>query len=382
MADSRASDSSDASRTYPARLTLEVDLSALRRNFARIRKSVRPAGIMAVLKADAYGLGAIPVAEALVAAGADRLGVAEVKEAAQLVGRFPVPVQIIGGLLAAEIPPCVRLGVVCPLPDLDTAKALSKEAVRQKRRVKVHVKVDTGMGRLGIPHFRAFEDIVAARKLPGLDFEGIYSHFPNANNPMHGKSREQIGLFRTLLERLEAAGIRFPLVHMANSDGINNFPEAYFDMVRTGINLYGVFDLSGLRSYRLAPTLTLKTALLARRRLPAGYTIGYGATHTLFRDTWVGTVPAGYADGVPLAASNSGEVLIRGRACPIIGRVSMDYLTVNLNECPAARVGDEVILVGRSGRREITIEDWARIKQTHPYEIICSLGKRVERAYR
>jgi alanine racemase len=382
LADSVASKSSSGALSYPSRLTLEVDLSALRRNFVRIRKSVQPAGIMAVLKADAYGLGAIPVAEALVAAGADRLGVAEVKEAAQLVGRFPVPVQIIGGLLAAEVAPCVRLGVVCPLPDLETARALSREAVRQKRRVKVHIKVDTGMGRLGIPHFRAFEDILTARKLPGLDFEGIYTHFPNANNPMHGKSREQIGLFQALLGRLESAGIRFPLVHMANSDGINNFPEAYFDLVRTGINLYGVFDLSGLRSYRLAPTLTLKTALLARRKLPAGYTIGYGGSHTLFRDTWVGTVPAGYADGVPLAASNSGEVLIRGKACPIIGRVSMDYLTVNLNACPAARVGDEVILVGKSGQREITIEDWARIKQTHPYEIICSLGKRVERVYR
>ena len=367
---------------YPSRVTLEVDLKAIRSNFARIRKSVKPARVMAVLKADAYGLGAVPVAEALVAAGADRLGVAEVKEAVQLVGRFRVPVQIIGGLLASEIPLCVRLGVVCPVPDLETARALSREAARQRKRVKVHVKVDTGMGRLGIPHFRAYEDILEARGLPGLEFEGIYTHFPNANNPMHGKTREQIGLFRALLDRLREAGAEFPLTHAANSDGINNFPEAYFGMVRTGINLYGVFDLSGLRTYRLAPTLSLKTALLARRKLPAGYTIGYEGSHTLFRDTWVGTLPAGYADGVPLAASNSGEVLIRGKACPIIGRISMDYLTVNLNGCPAARVGDEAVLVGRSGRREITIEDWARIKQTHPYEIICSLGKRVERIYR
>jgi alanine racemase len=363
-------------------VTLEVDLKAIRRNFGRIRKSVHPCRIMAVLKADAYGLGAVPVAEALVAAGADRLGVAEVKEAAQLVGRFPVPVQIIGGLLASEIPLCVRLGVVCPVPDLETARALSREAQVQRKRVKVHLKVDTGMGRLGFPHFRAYDDILAARKLPGLEFEGIYSHFPNANNPMHGKTREQIALFRGLLDRLEQAGLRFPLVHMANSDGINNFPEAYFGMVRTGINLYGVFDLSGLRTYRLSPTLTLKTRLLAKRRLPAGFTIGYEGTHTLFHDTWVGTIPAGYADGVPLAASNSGEVLIRGKACPIIGKISMDYLTVNLNGCPAARMGDEVVLVGRSGKAEITIEDWARIKQTHPYEIICSLGKRVERVYR
>jgi alanine racemase len=337
---------------------------------------------MAVLKANAYGLGAVPVAEALVAAGADRLGVAELKEAARLVKRFPVPVQIVGGMLASEIPDCVRLGVVCPIPDLDTAKALSREARKQGRKAKAHIKVDTGMGRLGFPHFRAYQDILACMKLPGIEFEGIYSHFPNANNPMHGKSQEQIGLFRALIGRLRSAGITFPLVHMANSDGINNFPGAYFNLVRTGINLYGVFDLSGLRSYKLAPSLALKTALIAKRRLPAGYTIGYGCTHTLFRDTWVGTVPAGYADGVPLAASNSGEVLIRGKACPIIGRVSMDYLTVDLNGCPSSRVGDEVVLVGKSGRREITIEDWARIKQTHPYDIICSLGERVERRYR
>jgi alanine racemase len=168
---------------------------------------------------------------------------------------------------------------------------------------------------------------------------------------------------------------------MANSDGINNFPDSYFNLVRTGINLYGVFDLPGFRVYRLAPCLSLKSRLIARRRLPAGTTIGYGCTHVLSRNAWVGTVPAGYADGVPLAASNSGFVLIRGRACPIIGRISMDYLTVDLAPCPSARVGDAVVLVGKSGTRAVTIEDWARLKHTHPYDIICSLGKRVERLY-
>ncbi|HKP97596.1 MAG TPA: alanine racemase [Fibrobacteria bacterium] len=360
---------------------MEVHLQSIRRNFAQIHKTVKPAQVMAVLKANAYGLGAVAVAETLVAAGADRLGVAELKEAAQLVKRFDVPVQIIGGVLASEIPECVRLGVVCPVPDLETAKILSREARKQGRKARVHIKVDTGMGRLGIPHFSAFQEILRIRKLPGLILEGIYSHFPNANNPMHAKSREQLGLFRTLLGGLEGKGLTFSLVHMANSDGINNFPESYFNLVRTGINLYGVFDLSGLRSYRLSPSLSLKTTLIAKRRLPAGSTIGYGCTHTLFKETWVGTVPAGYADGVPLAASNSGQVLIRGKTCSIIGRVSMDYLTVDLNGCPASKVGDEVVLVGKSGKEEITIEDWARIKQTHPYEIICSLGNRVERVY-
>lgn len=371
-----------ASADYPSRVRLEVDLGAIRRNFAQIRKTVKPAKVMAVLKANAYGLGAVPVAEALVEAGVDRLGVAEIKEGAGLVKRFGLPVQIVGGILEAEIPACVRFGVVCPVGDLEIAKALSREAKRQGRKVKIHIKVDTGMGRLGFPHFRAFEDILSVRKLPRLEFEGIYSHFPNANNPMHAKSQEQVGLFRGLVDRLALEDIRFLLVHMANSDGINNFPASYFNLVRTGINLYGVFDLTGLRSYRLHASLALKTTLLARRKLPAGYTIGYGCTHALFRDTWVGTVPAGYADGVPLAASNSGMVLIRGKACPILGRVSMDYLTVDLNGCPAARVGEEVVLVGKSGRKEITIEDWARIKQTHPYDIICSLGDRVERVYR
>jgi alanine racemase len=371
-----------ASSNVPSRVQLEVSLASIHRNFTQIRKTVKPAKVMAVLKANAYGLGALSIAEALVAAGADRLGVAELKEASQLVKRFKVPVQIIGGLLASEIRDCVRLGVVCPVPDLATAKFISREARKQGKTARIHIKVDTGMGRLGIPHFQAFREIKAIRKLSRLELEGIYSHFPNANNPMHGKTQEQMGLFRTLLADLEGVGIGFPLVHMANSDGINNYPESYFNLVRTGINLYGVFDLSGLRSYRLSPSLSLKTSLIAKRRLPAGFTIGYGCTHALFRDTWVGTVPAGYADGVPLAASNSGQVLIRGKACNIIGRVSMDYLTVDLSGCPDSKVGDSVVLVGKSGKREITIEDWARIKQTHPYEIICALGNRVERLYR
>ncbi len=340
---------------------------------------------MAVLKADAYGLGAYPIAEALIEAGVDRLGVAELKEASQLIKlakHARVPVQIVGGLLVAEIEDCVRLGVVCPVSDLAMASALSKAARKQGRKAKVHIKVDTGMGRLGVPHFQAHQEIRKILELPALDFEGIYSHFPNANNPMNPKSKDQLALFIDLLDVLGREGITFPLVHMANSDGINNFRASYFNLVRTGINLYGVFDLGGRRTYHLKPSLSLKTTLLAKRRLPAGFTIGYGCTHTLFRDTWVGTVPAGYADGVPLAASNSGKVLIRGRACPIIGRVSMDYLTVDLNGCPTAKVGDSVVLVGKSGQEEITIEDWARVKQTHPYDIICSLGNRVERLYR
>lgn len=365
-----------------ARVWLEIRLDAIRKNFLRIRKTVKPAQVMPVLKADAYGLGALPIAAMLVEAGADRLGVAEAKEALLLKKRFPkVPVHVLSGLLEREIPDCVKHGIVCPVSDEAIAVALSRESVRLRKKTAVHIKIDTGMGRLGLPHEDARAAVNRIAKLPGLKLEGLCTHFANANLPRHGKTREQIAIFRKLVAQLADDGITFPLVHMANSDGINNFPEAWCDLVRTGINLYGVFDLQGIRAYHLAPSLTLKSTLLQRRLLPAGSTIGYGGTHALFRDTWVGTVPAGYADGVPLAASNSGRVLIRGKECPIIGRVSMDYITVDLSACPAARVGDEVVLVGKSGRKEFTIEDWARIKQTHPYDIICSLGPRVERVY-
>ncbi len=364
-----------------SRVWLEIDLDAIRENFRRIRASVAPALVMPILKADAYGLGAGRIAAALAGEAPARFGVAEAKEAIALRRKVKQPVQIIGGLLADEAEHCVRAGIICPVGDLAIAKKLSSEAVRQGKKAKVHIKVDTGMGRLGLPHFEASAVILKILRLPGLEIEGFYTHFANANNAQHAKTREQVTLFSRLLHELEAQGIVFPLVHLANSDAINNFPETHFDMVRPGINLYGVFDLEGCRRYHLKPSLSLKSRLLSKRLLPAGFTIGYGCTHTLMRDTWVGTIPAGYADGIPLAASNSGRVLIRGKRCPIIGRVSMDYITVDLGECPKSRVGDTVVIAGRSGKEEITMEDWARIKQTHPYDIICSLGNRVERVY-
>jgi alanine racemase len=363
-----------------SRVRLEVDLKAVRQNFSRIARAVRPAKVMVVLKANAYGLGIDPIAETLCRAGAFRIGVAEIKEAASVVKKLKIPVQILGSLLKSEIPEAVHSGLICPITDYETAQQLSKEAVRQGKRISVHFLIDTGMGRLGIPWFTAAEVIRKSALLPNLRFEGIYTHFANANNPSHPKTREQLSLFNGLLQELSE--FNFPLIHAANSDAINNFPPAYFSMVRTGINLYGVFDLQGRRAYNLKPTLALKTRLIAKRELPAGSTIGYGCTYTLFRNTLVGTIPAGYADGIPMSASNSAQVLIGSRECPIIGRVSMDYTTVDLSSHPKARLGDTVTIFGRSGSKEITVEDWAKNKQSHPYDIICSLGNRVERIYK
>jgi alanine racemase len=238
------------------------------------------------------------------------------------------------------------------------------------------------MGRLGLLAREAERAVPEIAALPGLRCEGIYSHFPVAYRSGSDYTNAQIEAFLDLLRRLEARGLTFPLRHMANSDAINNFPRAFrapFNAVRTGINLHGSFDIEGRRALDLRPVLTLKTRLAAVRRLPAGTHVGYGCTYRLPCEMLVGVVSAGYADGLPLALSNRGHVLIRGRPCHVLGRVSMDYTTVALDQVPDAQWGDEVVCLGGEGPAAVSVEDWAALKGTHPYEVICSFGSRVAR---
>jgi alanine racemase len=362
---------------------LEISLGTLRGNYRRIAAAVAPCQVISVLKADAYGLGVEAVARALAEAGTARFAVAELNEALSLV-EFGIPVHILGSVLPEEIPDAVAAGIVLPVGDEETARLVSAECVRTGRRATCHVKIDTGMGRLGILAAEADRVVPSVVALPGLDCEGIYSHFPMAYHSGSQYTAGQIDAFLALLRRLESAGIAFRLRHIANSDAVNNFPRAFqppFNAVRTGINLHGSFDIEGRRALDVRPVLTLKTRLMAVRRLPQGTFIGYGCTYRLPGDTTVGTISAGYADGLPLALSNRGHVLIRGRTCPVLGRLSMDYTTVSLEQVPDARCGDEVVCLGGDGANAVTVEDWARLKGTHPYDIICSFGSRVERCY-
>lgn len=363
------------------RVWVEIDTEKLTKNFKTIQSHVDPAMVMTVLKADAYGMGAAAVGNILEQAGADRFGVAEIGEASALRTHTALPIQVLGALLPSEIEEAVTLDLICPVGDIDTAKLLSQAAVRQEKTVTVHVLVDTGMGRLGVPYKDAEVLIRAVHQLPAVAIEGLYSHFPNANDPEDPFAKEQIARFKRIAERVSDLDI--PLMHIANSDGINNVSEAVKDwsMVRTGINLYGAFDLLGYKAYELEPVIELKSRLIAKRTLPKGYSIGYGKTHLLEHDTLVGTIPAGYADGVPFALSNNGHILIGESLCPIIGLVSMDYLTVDLSSCPDVNIGDDVILIGANQTQAITVEQWARIKDTHPYDIICAIGNRVERMF-
>lgn len=366
-----------------SRVWLEIDLEILRENFGAVQRMVSPAKVTGVLKANAYGLGVLPIAKTLKAAGIAGYAAAELREALTLTD-LGLPVQILGTVLPDEIPETVANGIIPSVGSVAEALAISKEAVLQEKEVECCFIVDSGMGRLGMLSSDAEMVISEAVKLPNLLFKGIYSHFPVAYQSTTEITTAQIHRFKTMLKTLANDGIVFSKIHLANSDAINNYPvtcQPPFTHVRTGINLHGSFDPEGKRALSLRSILTLKTRLAAARMLPAGYTIGYGCTYHLPKATRVGTIAAGYADGFPLALSNRGYVLIRGIPCPILGRISMDYTTVDLSQVPDAVPGEEVVCLGGEGVNAISVEDWAALKGTHPYDIICSLGNRVERVY-
>ena len=379
--------SGDSRKGLRRRVRVEIDLGALVRNYRRIQAHVKPMRVLCVLKANAYGLGVGPYAEALAKAGCRDFGVAEPFEALELLGvlrrgRCAADVQILSSILPDEIAPMVKAGVILPVTDLATAKLISAAARRARTTARVHFKLDTGMGRLGILAKDALETIRAVQKLPALDCEGIFSHCPMAYDPKDPFTKRQVALFKSIVAACAKEGIAFRKVHMAASDAINNFPETArspFTMVRTGINLHGSFDPNGRKALKVEPVLSLKTRVAQVRELPAGTTLGYGRTWCLAAPTKVATISAGYADGLPLALTNRGFVFIGGRRCKIIGRISMDYTTVDVSDVPDVKPGDEVVCFGACGRDSITPDDWAELKGTHAYDVICSLGSRVQR---
>ena len=372
------------------RVQVEIDLGAIARNYRRIAAHVRPAKVLAVLKANAYGLGVGEYAKTLAAAGCTAFGVAEPFEALELLAvlaktRHRAEVQILSSVLPDEIEPMVAAGVILPITDLGEARLVSAAAKRLGKVAKVHFKLDTGMGRLGILADEALAVMRETVKLPNLDCEGVFSHCPMAYEPKDPFTKAQIAQFRRVVVAARAEGIVFKKVHMAASDAINNFPETAkppFTMVRTGINLHGSFDPNGRKALKVEPVLTLKTRVAQVRELPAGTTLGYGRTWCLAKPTRVATISAGYADGLPIALTNRGFVFIGGRRCPIIGRISMDYTTVDVSAVKSVKAGDEVICFGKCARDSISPDDWAALKGTHAYDIICSLGSRVERVFR
>jgi Alr-MurF fusion protein len=362
---------------------LEIDLPAIGRNVRRLRDIAAPAALMAVLKADGYGHGAVAVAHTAINNGAAWCGVACLSEAEALRGAgIDGPILVLGYTPGWQARQAVRLEVAVALFDLETAAAFDRAAADLASCARVHVKVDTGMHRLGLAPEEVPEFLSRLKELPRLKVEGLFTHFAasdEATSAGRDTTDAQLSKFESLLDSLSAAGLRPPIVHAANSAALLSLPASRFDIVRPGIAIYGLSPSREVRADGLTPALTWKSQVAQTRTLGRGEAVGYGGIWSAERTSVVATVPVGYADGFRRGPSTWRHVLVRGRPAPVVGRVSMDQTTVDVTEIPGARQGDEVVLIGRQGEASISVEDVADWLGTSSYEVVAEILPRVPR---
>ena len=358
----------------------EVNLKRIAHNFKEIKKLIASrVKVMVCVKADAYGHGLIPVAKKLVSCGADYLGVASIDEGIALrENHIRTPVLILGMILSRDIVPLIRYNLTPTVCTKELAQALDSLGRSIGRRINVHIKVDTGMGRLGVLYKDAMGFIQRVQRLRFVNVEGIFTHFPLADSDSRFTFR-QIEMFAKLVEKLSRAGIRIPLVHAANSMGVIGYKSSHFNMVRPGLAIYGLYPRPDLK-IKLKAVLSLKTKVIFEKNVPAKFGISYGHDYFTRKPARIITLPIGYGDGYPRNLSNRASVLIRGRRFLICGRICMDQIMVDVGR-NKVEVGDEVVLIGRQGVNKITAEELACLAQTISYEIVCGLGTRIPRIY-
>jgi alanine racemase len=381
-----------APTTYPEERPtwIEVDLGAIAHNCERLKAIVGPGvEVMAVLKANAYGHGLVPVARTVLRHGATMLGVAALNEAEALrQADIAAPVMVLGYTPAWQARSVARLGLTVALYSLDVATALSRAAQSLHRPIQAHVKVDTGMGRLGLLPGQVLDFLRAVRDLPGLEVEGIFTHFATADFTDQSYVRQQLAVFQDVLHRAQGAGFAFRYVHSANSAATLTLPPAHFNLVRPGIALYGLHPSDEVRcpdDFR--PALSFKTQVAQVKELPPGSCVSYGCTFWTERPTTLAVLPVGYADGFRRAPLHWGQVLIRGQRAPLVGRVCMDQCLADVTDVPGGRQGsgvrqgDEVVLIGSQNGGCITAEEAAACLGTVNYEVVSELLVRVPRVY-
>ncbi|MEW5852575.1 MAG: alanine racemase [Myxococcota bacterium] len=358
-----------------------VDLSALRNNFQTLRERLGTREILCVIKADAYGLGAVPVARALEPHDVAMFGVALVEEGLALRrGGVRKPVLVLGGTLGGGYREMVAHDLTPVVFTREHVQSLSSAA--GGRTIPVHLKVDTGMNRLGVAvdELDSFLDaLVAARN---LQVDGFMSHLANADEPGHPLNERQVERFRAALSRLEARGIRPRRIHLSNSAGTLTRPSLGETMVRPGLLLYGLSPMGpGRMEEGLRPVLTWCAQVVQVRDIPAGTDVSYGGVWTSQRASRIATVSVGYADGYPRLLSNKGVMLVRGKRAPVVGRVCMDLCMLDVTEIPEVRAGDEVVILGSQGGQHISAHEVAEMASTIPWEILCGISSRVPREY-
>lgn len=362
----------------------EVDLSAIFHNVAGVKKLLSPGTrLCVVVKANAYGHGAGPVAETALKAGADYLAVALLEEAAQLRSQgIKIPILLLGHTLPELAHKVAALNLTQTIFSLNQAQALSQAGQANGRPVKVHLKVETGMGRLGLVPREALALAIELVKLPGLELEGVFTHFASADSDDKSYLQIQFGRFLELRQALREAGLVPPIFHCANSAAILSAPQTHLDMVRLGIVTYGLWpspELSPHPSFRPQAAMYLKTGLALVKDVPAGSCLSYGCTFQTSRPSRIATLPIGYADGWPRGLSGRADCLIAGRRAPVVGRICMDYCLVDLSALPAdLDPNSEVLLFGGP---QLPVEEVAAKLETINYEIVCMVSQRVPRVY-
>ena len=362
---------------------IEIDLNQIKRNFISLRKFLKKnVRIIAVVKADAYGHGAVPVAKCLEKIGADVLAVAILEEALELRSAgIKLPILILNGFWPGQEKEIIRKKLTPAIFRKDMIKTLRQEGERLGIPVGYYLKIDTGMTRLGFAHSRVSQVFTECLNSRWANCEGFYTHLSSAEDKNDPVNQIQIKRFKQVLET-------FPLKknfsfcnHLANSAAILNFPDALFDAVRSGLLLYGINPLGIPSNLETHSALSFKTSIIQIRKVKAGSKIGYGGTYRATRNSEIATLPVGFADGLNRLLSNKGSVILHGQKLSIVGRISMDLTTVEIPEQTTAKVGDEVCLIGSQGNEQIFIKEVADHCNTLPYEVLCGLGSRVQRIY-
>ncbi len=369
------------------RVYAKIDLDAIRNNLYAIKALLSPsARILAVIKADGYGHGAVPIAETLqdedCLAG---FAVATAEEALELrQNGIAKPILILGYVFPEHYPMLVAQQIRPAVFTLDMAVQLSQAASGQQRDIPVHIKIDTGMSRIGMPaNAQSAQLIAQIAALPHLVTEGMFTHFARADEADKTSALSQLSQFQQMIRLTRQAGVRIPYVHCSNSAAIIDLPQANMDLVRAGIILYGLWPSQEVQKdrIRLQPALELVSHVAYVKRLEAGRSVSYGGTYTAAEPRIIATIPVGYADGYPRSLSNKGCVLIHGRRAPVLGRVCMDQFMVDVTHIPDVKTGDRVILAGRDGEQALTLEELGERSGRFNYEFACGLSKRIPRVF-
>ncbi len=361
-----------------------VDLHALRHNFHQVRKKVGPGvKILSVIKANAYGHGAVPVARVLEDKGSDGFGVATLEEGIELRrGKIRSAILVLAGIYPEQLDELLEHHLTPVTGELEVMRKLESLAQRRRANLEFHLKVDTGMGRIGFLPGEIDSWLPEIARLKSLKLKGLLSIFSHADSPEESYTQKQLEIFKRVIEKLRKAGCRLPLVHLANSAAVITLPSSYFTMVRPGLMLYGSYPAPEMASrVSLKPVLSWKTQVLQVKRLPKGSSISYGRSFVTQRESLIATLPLGYADGYHRLLSNRGVVLVRGKRAPIVGRICMDLTMIDVTDIARVEQGDEVVLLGRQGTETISAEEMGRWAETISYEIFTSISSRVSRVY-